>query len=108
MKIDTHHRLQVVKHRPTKLLKFSLVVIGLLLSAQIFVSNQLASYGERLAKTEQEITRLREINLQLRNQVASASAMLTLKQKAFELGFVENATPVYFSPEFPVALEAHP
>lgn len=98
----------IPKSKPAKLVKFNLLIISALLVAQVLVSNRLATAGEHLSQTEAEIVRLQGSNIHLKNEVASASAMLTLKQKAQNFGFSEPAAPIYFSQEFPVALEMQP
>jgi len=98
----------IPKSKPAKVLKFNLFIIGALLVTQVLVSNRLATAGEHLSQTESEIVRLQGINIHIKNQVASASAMLTLREKAQNFGFSEPAAPIYFSQEFPVALEMQP
>lgn len=77
-------------------------VIALLIT-QIIVSNSLATTGSGVSQTEKEIQDLKDENALLREHIASAAALLTVKEKAKELGLVMSSKPVYLESEADVA-----
>lgn len=80
-------------------------IICLLLLVQVYVSNRLANTGVEVAEIEREIEELVEENEMFRQKTASASSLLTLKERAHHLGFVKPTAPVYLSRDIPVALK---
>lgn len=77
----------------------SLIVI------QVIISNQLATTGLHSAEVETKIQTFVSENADLRQQIASASALRTIESKAHELGFTHPVKPVYLSTDLPVALD---
>lgn len=91
------------------LLRISLRVLPFIAVAlvilELVVTNQLAVMGEKVKDAEARIDLLRTENELLSEQIASASALLTIASKAQSLGFVKPASTVNLAPEqFPVAL----
>lgn len=80
------------------------VAILILLIIQVLVSNSIANYGSTLSKMETTIAELSEENQLLEGKIASSSSLLTIHEKAQQLGFVKVITPTYFSNQIPVAL----
>lgn len=78
------------------------IVITLLL-VQVAVSNRLATTGVRVSIVEEEIQSLSQQNTNLAVQIASASALMTLKEKAANLGFTKAIKPIYLSQDLPIA-----
>jgi len=82
-----------------------LVIVLLIL--QVIVSNRLATTGLKISQIETNIEKLRQGNADLNQQIASASALLTIQDEAKKLGFVKTSKPVYLSQDLPVALDLH-
>lgn len=74
-----------------KALRFLPIIAILLLVVEMFVTNELAGFGKKVAQTDHAIDALREENQLLSEKVASLSSLLTIEEKARVLGFV--ATP---------------
>ena len=80
------------------------VVLSLLI-LQVFVSNWLATSGLEISEIDHDIQNLTAENADLRQQIASASSLTTLRTKAADLGFIYPARPVFFNKEPVVALD---
>lgn len=78
-------------------------IVILLLLAQVIVSNRLATTGSNMNSLEEEIQTLAQQNKLLDEQIASNSALLTLKQRSVILGFTKTIKPIFLSQEPPVA-----
>lgn len=89
----------------TKLARLLLILTAVLLVFQVIASNRLATVGLRISQAEQDITGLTEDNNDLRQEIASASALMTIQEKAKVLGFTKTARPVYYQKDLPVALD---
>lgn len=59
---------------------------------ELFVTNELVSFGEKIQHIDQQIELINEENMNLTSQVASSSSLLTIEAKALELGFTKSAT----------------
>ena len=72
---------------------------------QVVVSNELASLGKKLGNIEYEISNQNDMRELLSAEVASASSLLALREKAESLGFAEpsNRQIMHISLEVPVA-----
>lgn len=105
MTFDQHSRVSTHVHASHSS-KFPLILGGIVISLlliQVVVSNSLTNYGSIVVQTESEISRVGEENRMLSEKIASASALLTLQQKAAQLGFIKSTSPVYMT-ELPMAL----
>ena len=73
---------------------------------QVVVSNELAGLGKRLGELGREVRIQADINEALKTEVASASSLLTLRERAESLGFVEPTSKqiMNLTLEVPVAL----
>lgn len=71
-----------------------LFAIGLIVF-QLFLTNELASFGEKILEIDAKIESLSDDNLRLESQVASASSLLTIETKAFELGFKKSSSVIH-------------
>ena len=83
------------------------IMTALLVVVQIILANQVAGSGKEIRAIDQSISTLQWDNEQLELAVASESSLISIAQKAHELGFVEPSQSQYLSvaPEtFPVAL----
>ena len=96
-------RLEPKSEMRTKMPKLLGVFILLLLVVQIIVSNRLANFGSHLSQVENEISTLTEANQQLEEKIASSSSLMAVADKAKQLGFTKNMTPVYLSRDVSVA-----
>jgi cell division protein FtsL len=56
----------------------------------VFTANNTIDYGKKLSELDQRVAKLTNENETLSQEVASASALITIDQKARELGFVEK------------------
>ncbi len=91
------------RHFPIQ--KYLLGLILILLFIQVLVSNRLATTGTVIIDTESKIADLTQQNSNLREKIASASALVTIKQKAVALGLDQQIKPIYLSEKLPVALD---
>lgn len=97
-------------HTPGKSNRVSIflgVIIFALLLVQVIVSNTLSTTGEVISKVDREISDLKDQNNDMREKIASYSALTTIESKAKELGLSKRIAPQYISPELPVALNLH-
>lgn len=99
---QAHHVSFITRLKPTRFLWITIVI---LLVLQVWVSNRLASSGSKMVKVEEDIESVSHENSQLTEKIASASALLTIKTKAAQLGFERTAKPVFLHPKQPVALD---
>lgn len=79
-----------------------LVLVGVVASMHVIVSNTYVTSGKTLAQLEQDIAALSEHNEDLRQHIASASALRTIEDKARNLGFDKTAT-IFIPSKLPVA-----
>lgn len=63
-----------------------------LLIFQVVISNELAALGKQLGQLDYEVRLESDINESLAIQVASASSLLTIRERATLAGFVEPTT----------------
>lgn len=81
------------------------IITILLLTAIIFYSCQLVTDGKAMKQTDNEIERLQQEGSVLSQQIASASSLLVVAEKAKIMGFVASADVVTIRPDqFVVAL----
>ncbi len=90
--------------KKTRLPKLLIALIIGLLVIQVVVSNRLATSGLKIVQMETDIGRLNQENGDIRQEIASASALLTITEKAKALGFIKKAQPLFISVIQPVAL----
>ena len=74
------------------LLTFACLVVSLFF-VQLVFANSLATDGEKLAQIEQEIDKLQEENTTLKVKIAQESSLITLSQKAKDIGFKKPQAP---------------
>lgn len=84
-----------------------LVVLCMFLIVQVVVANRLATSGITIAQMETEIATLTDENHELKEKVASESALTSLRTKAKNQGFTQASQPVFLTKDLPVALELH-
>ncbi len=90
-----------------KILEMIIPVVAIVLVVtQVIVSNELATLGKRLGELEDGVRIEADVKESLEIQVASASSLLTLRDRALTLGFVEPSPKqiLNLSLEVPVAL----
>lgn len=76
----------------------------LLILVQIFLTNELAGQGGKAGEIDARISLLEEENERLTQEVASASSLLRIEEKAREMGFVEASKTSYlFVGDLPIA-----
>ena len=75
------------------------IAVLLFILAEFFVTNHLAGLGGNVGLIDQKIARLREENELLRQEVASASALVTISDRAVQLGFIEPRQVLTIGPE---------
>ncbi len=81
-------------------------MVSILAITHVIVSNGFVTSGKTLVDLERDITAFKEKNDDLRQQIASASALLTIEQKAKELGFEKSTATVFIPSRLPVAFGA--
>ncbi len=79
------------------------IFVLLLIVFQIFVSNRLADYGQKISKLTQQTNDLTLENQRIKKKIASSSALTNLNQKAKELGFTQKAQIYYLDEPYPIA-----
>lgn len=85
--------------------KLLLTIAGILILIEVFFLNQLAGGGRSVSAIDSTIEELQEKNARLEQQVASASSLLFIEQKAKESGFVEPRVSSYIDlGTLPIAL----
>lgn len=93
-----------------KLVGILLPVIAIvLLVCQVVVSNELATLGKKLGKIDYQVSLESDIHEALTAQVASASSLMTVRERAATLGFVEPSAKqiVHVSLTVPVAFDTN-
>lgn len=82
------------------------LLAGVLVVTQVVITNELASLGKELGKLDYNVSVADEVYEDLATQVASASALFALRQRAGALGFREptQSQIIPLVPEVPVAL----
>ncbi len=90
----------------SKTAKLLPIVAVFLIIAEVVATNQLAGLGEAATGLDMRIESLREENAHLSQQVASASSLIMIEQKAKEYGFTEAKPSSYLSLDehLPIAL----
>lgn len=68
------------------LVALTVLVVGLFFTQLVF-ANSLATDGQKLAQIQSQITNLQAQNMTLKVQIAQASSLQTLSQKAQVMGF---------------------
>ncbi len=93
-------------------MKKPILVIGLLITltlalsvVKIYVSNQIATSGVILGKTQEEINSYKTENILLSEKLYSASALTNIDKEASKLGFVEQKSDFVLSGKVPVAFK---
>lgn len=104
MKYDVRkYKLKSHKKRRTLLPTLLIVTVAVLLLIQVVVSNRFATIGVKVNNVEEEIQNLSQDNTILTERIASASSLLTLREKATKLGYTRTIKPVYLAQDLPVA-----
>ena len=85
------------------------IVALVLLVSQVVVSNELATLGKKLGKIDYQISLESDVHEALTAEVASASSLMTVRERATAMGFVEpNAKQiVHLSLTVPVAFDTN-
>lgn len=101
-------RLHLIKNKNQKIwLPYILSgVVYVLLVLQVVISNRLAVTGKHISQIEEDLSQTQKENTLLRERIASASSLLTLKSKVKDMGFEKQIEPIYLSDELPIALSA--
>lgn len=91
-----------------KVLSLTIPVLAILLVVfQVVVSNKLATLGKRLGALDYEVSVEEDLMQILKTEVASASSLMTLRDKALFAGFTEPTSKqiMNLSPLVPVAYD---
>lgn len=77
-----------------------------LLVMQVVLSNQLTTHGKKVGELEKEVLFASDQKEMLEIEIASASSLLTIRDRAEELGFFEPTQKqiLTLTPEVPVAI----
>lgn len=87
-KIKKKENFNLIGKIKVKVLVITGLLVGTLFFAQLVFANNLATDGEKLAKIHEEIKRLDAENTTLKVEIAKESSLVTLSQKAQNLGFL--------------------
>lgn len=68
------------------------ILVVLLVVVELLVTNELAGFGRKVAEADRSIEAVSEENQLLNEKIASLSSLITIDQKARELGI--TTTPV--------------
>jgi len=80
------------------------VFVIILIVSQILLTNELAGAGSKIQNLDTEYEMLVMENERLNQEIASASSLVTVKEKARTMGFVEGKSYLTLSEsQFPVA-----
>ena len=63
------------------------IIVIVLFSMQLIVSNRLATMGAELSAMQKETTGLQQENEKLQHTIASRSSLMTISKEAEQLGF---------------------
>ena len=79
----------------------------ILLVFQVIISNELATLGKKLGQLDVDVRLVSDVRESLSIEVASASSLLALRERALSQGFVEptNKQIMNLSLQVPVALD---
>lgn len=87
--------------------KFKFLILGFYLVTsvlQVFLLNSMSTNGSRLNSLENDIKTVSDKNDLLEEQIASASSVTTINQKALRLGLISNLPVISINSSLPVAL----
>lgn len=70
-------------------LKLLPILAIFLILGEFVITNELADLGQRVQRIDHEIDKVSEANIVLRQQVASASSLLTIAEKANAAGLTQ-------------------
>lgn len=80
-------------------IRFLPLTVVLLLIVEILVTNELAGFGRKVGDANRAIDALKEENQLLQEKVASLSSLLTVEEKAHDLGFTSTPNAVTIGTE---------
>lgn len=66
------------------------IFVVLLVVVELLVTNELAGFGKRLAETDRAIEVVKEENQLIAEKIASRSSLLTISEKARDLGMTTS------------------
>lgn len=93
--------------RSLRLIEFILPLTAIMLLVfQVILSNELSTHGKQVGELEKEVRLAKDEKEALTIEVASASSLLTLRDRAEVLGFIEPTTKqiLTLTPQVPVAI----
>lgn len=90
--------------KPTLLSGVIFLVVVLAL-AQLVISYNLATQGEKVRQLELEILELKQENFLLTEKISRAGSLSRITQEAKKLGMVRATQVLSLTPQVPVALE---
>lgn len=97
-------RYKIFKTSHKKLTIIAFLSVAILFSANLIVSNILATNGEQLRLLLQRTSNLKDQNSRLNQEINNNSALNTLEKKAQELGFIKSTQILTLSSQPPVAM----
>lgn len=104
-KLD-NERQQQKQGRQKLLLRAIFMVVFILLTCQIFVSNLISSSGDKIQLLEQRHTSLTSQNEQIKKEIASVNSLSNLSHEASKLGLVKTNSVIYLETQVNVAMDA--
>ncbi len=81
------HRIQSYPMLSKKILGTLVLVVLLVAILEIWLVNRLSTYGQGIAKLEQSAQEIQMQNQILKNQIDLASSLVTIQERAKNLGF---------------------
>jgi cell division protein FtsL len=91
------------KKNGNKLILFLVAIFFLLCTIRIFVANRLVDHSVKLHELELASDSLTRENKEMETQLANLTSLTYLREKALNLGFVENPKTIYVVKNLPVA-----
>jgi hypothetical protein len=92
-----------IVHIFVRSLPLAVIILGVV---EIILTNQLAGSGKAVRLVDLTVDDIRQQNELLEQRVASASSLMTIASRAYEMGFIEPAKSQYLTvapQELPVA-----
>lgn len=84
----------------SSLIYFVIIILAVI---QVVISNRLASFGKKISNLSIQTKQLTLENERIKKKIASSSALISLTQKAGELGFNQKISVEYLDELYSVA-----
>jgi hypothetical protein len=92
-----------MQHKQTKINVIIIIASVILAVVQVVILNLNSTKGERLSLITEDIGIINNLNSQLQQEIASASALANISTKAKDFGFVQNKQVLSMGSSVPIA-----